>query len=392
MKRASLFLAAVVLVMAGVTASWAADPGVTPTTVRFGVIVDKTGPVAFLGQSMEKGTRAYINHINAQGGVHGRKIELLVETDDYTPAKTVAAAKKLVDRDEVFGFVANLGSAPTLAILDFIQERKIPLVGPASGAPAVFYPPKRYVFGSIGSFIGTGRIIADYAATEMGRSKPKIGIMYHDDEFGQGILNNLRAQLKDKHALDLAGEASVKRGAVDVSAQVLRLREAGSEIVVLAAPYGPAANFLKEAAKLAWKPTFILEQTAVDPKVVELAGPAAEGALITAKFEFTDSQTPAVLQAKKLVEQSYPGTALNNFVYWGYVPAVVLVEGLRRAGKDLTREGLTAALEGLKGFETGITPPINYSPESRVGHEGMFFGQIKDGKFVRTTPWKTFRQ
>ncbi len=392
MRGLRVFLAAVLLVMVGVAPAAAADPGVTPTSVRFGMIVDKTGPVAFLGQSMEKGTRAYINHINAQGGVHGRKIELIVETDDYTPAKTVAAAKKLVDRDQIFGFVANLGSAPTLAIMDFIQERKIPLVGPASGAPAVFYPPKRYIFGSIGSFIGTGRIIADYAATEMGKSKPKIGIMYHDDEFGQGILSNLRAQLKEKHGFDLASEASVKRGAVDVSAQVLKLREAGCEIVVLAAPYAPAASFLKEAAKLGWKPTFILEQTAVDPKLVELAGPAAEGALITAKFEFTDSKTPAVQEAKKLVEASYPGTALNNFVYWGYVPAVVLVEGLRRAGKDLTREGLTAALEGLHGFETGITPPINYSPTSRVGHEGMFFGRIKDGKFVRTTPWKTFRQ
>lgn len=392
MKRATAYLMAAMFVIAGAAHGWAADPGITPTSVRFGVIVDKTGPVAFLGQSMEKGTRAYINHVNAQGGVHGRKIELLVETDDYTPAKTVAAAKKLVDRDQVFGFVANLGSASTLAIVDLIQERRIPLVGPASGAPAVFYPPKKYIFGSIGSFIGTGRIIADYAATELGRSKPKIGIMYHDDEFGQGILQNLKAQLKDKHGIDLTSDASVKRGAADVSAQVLKLREAGCEVVILAAPYGPAASFLKEAAKLSWKPMFILEQTAVDPKLVELAGPAAEGAMITAKFEFTDAQVPGVLQARKLVEESYPGTVLNNFVYWGYVPAVVLVEGMRRAGKDLTREGLVAALEGLKGFETGITPPISYSPTTRVGHEGMFFGHIKDGKFVRTTPWKTYSQ
>ena len=133
-KEATIRYGLIVVLVAGLVgcANGEGIQGVTDDTIRVGMIVDLTGPVAFLGQEISAGAKLYFDHVNAQGGVHGRKLELFVEDDGYQPARTVAAYRKLVDLDEVFCFVGNLGTPTTHAIMPMLEREKIPLFGPTA--------------------------------------------------------------------------------------------------------------------------------------------------------------------------------------------------------------------------------------------------------------------
>ncbi|MCZ6632076.1 MAG: ABC transporter substrate-binding protein, partial [bacterium] len=173
------FLSLAVLLMAATPAS--SDPGVTDTSVKVGMIADLTGPIAFVGQEATAGARIYLQHINEQGGVHGRKIELIVEDDGYQPPRTIAAFRKLVDRDRIFCFVGNIGSPTTVATFPFVKRERIPLILPLSGATPMTTPPKRYVFGWDPSYAMHSWIIVKYIREIQKAPSARLAILYQDD-------------------------------------------------------------------------------------------------------------------------------------------------------------------------------------------------------------------
>ncbi len=163
-KEATIRYGLIILLIVGLVgcANGEGHQGVTDDTIRVGMITDLTGPVAFLGQEISAGAKLYFDHVNEQGGVHGRKIELIVEDDGYQPARTVAAYRKLVDLDDVFCFVGNLGTPTTLAIMPMLEREKIPLVGPVAFSSSIYTPPRRYVFASSMSYRMASWVMAEH--------------------------------------------------------------------------------------------------------------------------------------------------------------------------------------------------------------------------------------
>ena len=168
-------------------------PGVTDETIRVGMTADLTGPLAFLGQEMSAGAKLYLQHVNDQGGVHGRKIELIVEDDGYQPPRTVAAYRKLVDLDQVF-CLTSLGTAPTMALRPIVEREHVPIVPAVTFASVVYTPPSRYVFGLDPSYRMTSWILLHYLVTSLEATDARIGVIYQDDDLGNDGLAGLPMQ------------------------------------------------------------------------------------------------------------------------------------------------------------------------------------------------------
>ncbi len=368
-------------------------PGVTDDKILVGMTTDMTGPLAFVGQRASAGARLYFDHINAQGGVHGRQIELRVEDDGYSPPRAVAAVRKLLDRDNVFCFVGNLGTATTLATLPFIERERVPLILPLTLSSQMSTPAKRYVFALNPNYQVEAWLIAQYIAEVEQTAAPRLAVLYQDDDAGQDGLKGLR-QAAAHYGMPLIAEESYKRGAVDFSSQALNLRQADPTHVVLLTVYREAAAIMKEAHQAEWSPQFIGWVPCADDKTVELAGEAAEGFLGLHIIDFQGENEPMQLY-HKLRTQHSSDTRPGLYHAASYGAAQLLVEGLQRAGRELTREKLVEALETLDRWDGSVLPPFTYGPNLRGSLFTSAFitkADIQNKKLVRASDWLQFKQ
>ena len=383
-----LILSAILLISASIPTPAEDVPGVTDAKILVGMITDLTGPLAAIGQESSAGARLYLKHINAQGGVHGRKIELIVEDDSYKPPRTISAFRKLVDRDRIFCFVGNMGTATTMATFRLLERERIPLIGPITGASTMHTPPKRYVFSASPSYDIQSWIILKYILEGEKATACRLTTLYQDDDAGHDGLKGLR-QAAAHYGLPIVAEESYKRGAVDFSTQMLNLKREDPTHVILLSIYREAAALLKEARMADWRPRFIGWTPAADDKVVELAGEAAEGYMA---IQISDlwGDGEEVKRYRKLMKESTPDHRPAFYHSLGFWVAQALVEALTRAGRNLTREKLVEALESFRGWDKSVGSPLTYGPGLRGGEDTAAFlarADIEQKRMVRATDW-----
>jgi branched-chain amino acid transport system substrate-binding protein len=361
--------------------------GVTDDNIRVGMIVDLTGPLAFIGQEINAGAELYFQHVNEQGGVHGRKIELIVEDDGYQPPRTVAAYRKLVDVDGVFCLLGNIGTANTVAIMPMLDDEGIPLLGPNSFSSALYTPAHRYVFTIPVSYPAQSWLMAQRIAESPDAAEARLGVVYQDDDFGLDGLQGLR-EAAAHYGLTIVAEEAYQRGATDFSSIVLNLRRADPTHVILWTILRETAAVLQEAHELGWKPQFFGNNTAADDRLVGLAAEALtdENALFVTNW---DPSNPKMNTYLELLRTQAPDREPGYYHAAGFTEAHVLVEGLERAGRDLNREKLVEAEETFDGWDdNAFGMPFTYGPGLRGGLDiKMFFARpdVEQGKMVRVT-------
>jgi len=340
--------------------------GVSKKQIKIGVIGDLTGPAANVGAESAAATRVLFKHINEQGGIHGRNLKVYIQDNHYDPVKTVAALKYLVSRHDVFAIVNVLGSTPMMAVFPMIAEEKIPCLPQINVSSKMYDPPKRYIFtnttpGSEAAIVGLDYIVKDLKA-----KNPRLGIFYQDDEYGKnGLLGWKRAA--EHYGFKLVIAESFKRGSTDVSSQAVSLRRANPEYVFLTG-VGGTVLMLKEAKKLNWSPIFIGDKNLTHPKTIAIAGDAATGMCTVSDQAQGHESVPGVVELKKLNKKYLPKQEPTYANIWGWANTLILLEGLKRAGRDLTREGLVETLENFKNVSTkGLTGPVTYGPNDRKG-------------------------
>ena len=201
-----------------------------------------------------------------------QKIEWIVENDSYNPQQTVAVVKKLVDRDGVFAIVSTLGTVTNLAVLPFLAQRGVPIVNPAGGHTLLNKPTDKNVFGILPLSSEIGESMTDFAVTKLGAKR--VAIFFQNDQFGKDQRDGAVEALKN-HNLQSVAEASYVPSDVDVSAQVVALKQANPDAVILGIIPKHAALFVKEAQRLGWKPKIVGHNTVADPVVLDLAGAEA---------------------------------------------------------------------------------------------------------------------
>ena len=368
-------------------------PGVTETSIRLGMITDLTGPIAFLGQQLSAGAQLYLRHVNEQGGVHGRTLELLVEDDGYQPPRTIAAFRKLVDRDGIFCFFGSLGSSTTMATIPFLERERIPLVTPATFSSAISQPPRRYVFAADPINPVQSWIMVKYILEIEKAAAPRLAVVYQDDDYGRDGLKGLRVAAAH-YGVPLVAEEGYRRGTVDFSTQVLNLKRADPTHVILWTVYRGAAGVMREAHMVGWHPHFIGSNATADSKIVELAGEAAADflAVLGIAFGRADAAERHYLEVMKTYD---PEGQLSPYHALGYAQAQTMVEGLRRAGRDITREKLVEAMESFSGWSGSLFPPITYGPNVRGGASTAAFlvkADVAQKKLVPATDWIQFER
>jgi len=372
------------LLLALTLSAWPAaaqQPGVSDTEIVIGSSNSFSGPLAFTGEQITKfGVDLYFKVINDAGGIHGRKVRTVYYDDGYRPQDAVANTKKLVEQDRVFAIIIPQGSPPVVATLDYLEENKVPLLFPYQSSPVT--RGKRWVLQGMTLSDRSSKMMIDYLAGQ--RKIKKFAALYQDDEYGKSFLTAFEKDLA-RFGLKLVAAESVKRGVTDVSAQIAKLQAAKPEVTFLVLVPGPAAQALKERQKIGT--LMVSTGPLTDERYLALAGDAAEGVEGLSLWpDPVSSDLPGVKLYREHMQRYYPTNEVNRYSIAGYFAARLFAEGAKRAGRNLTRESLIAALESMKGYESGILPPITIGPDHETQKQG-FWVRVENGRFKPMTDW-----
>jgi len=367
-----------------------AEVGVTDDTILVGCSNSFSGPLVYPGtQLVNNGLEAYFAYVNDRGGVHGRKIITQYYDDGYKPQNAVANTKRLVEQDKVFAIVSSQGTGAVMATVKYLTQNKVPLIFPFQGVPI---KGQKTIFTSFTPYTNQSELVVTWLVKVKGFKR--IGILYQDDKYGYTFRDPAKKTLA-KFGLKLVAAESYKRGAKDLSAQVAKLRQAKLDACLLVATPPPGAAFLREAHKQGWKDTKIISSGPLtDEKYINLSGGVGEGIWGLSLWpDPVNSSDPAVVEYREVVEKygKDRDKTPNRYSLYGYYYAKLFVAGLQRAGRDLTRESYIAALEGIKGWKNGITPPVSFSETDHLAQNSGFMVEVQKGVFRPISGWITLK-
>ncbi len=362
----------------------ASDPGVSSSAILVGASLPESGPAAAYGV-IGTAEQAYFNYVNAHGGVFGRKLTLLIQDDGYDPSRTLVNVKNLVLSRNVFALLSVLGTANNEAALPFITRQRVPLVYPATGSSLMAKPFHRYLFPIQVTYTVEGKVLTDYAVQHL--HAKRIGVFYQNDDFGAEGLAAVNARAKQDGASVVDSEP-YQLTDTDLSPQALKLKAAKVDTVIIFAIPSPAATFIGTAARVGLRATMMSSSIAALGALLQALGPVGEGIYFTGYSPQPDSADPkAVFYRMVLKQYGDPTTTpLGVFTEAGVGAAEVFVEGLRRAGPNLTREGLIHALETFREYNGSLYPRITYTSTDHSGVRGAYIMRSHAGKFVQVTP------
>ncbi|MBZ0273104.1 ABC transporter substrate-binding protein [bacterium] len=356
--------------------------GVTDTEIRIGTWAPLTGPASPYG-ILAKSLEAYFAKINADGGIHGRTVNLIVRDDGYQPTRTLAAVKEMVEKDKVFCFASGVGTATGMAVRDFLDERKKVWVGPATGSSAWTDPVSKYRFAVYPTYTTEATLLTGYVVGQL--KKTKLAIFYQNDAFGKEGVDGIKTAASAAGA-EVIAEVAHEVTDTDLSSQALKLKQSGAEAVMLWSTTKAAATIVKECAKIKFKPQFASSSTVADPLMFALAGDAWNGTVLANWMPLPDEESPGMTWYREAIgtsESLKPG----NFTMASMALAEPLVEALRRAGRELTNEKLIDALHSLKDFDGMFVQNVSFSETDHQGVESIYVMQARDGKYVRIADW-----
>lgn len=348
------------------TLSWASDPGITDSSITLGMSVPLSGPNGAYGVDMRQTIQAYFEQVNKAGGINGRRLELIALDDGYETDRTVANTKILLNEKRAFALLSYYGSSPTTEAMNGVfGPARVPLVGTISGAASLREPISgnanaRYMFNVRASYADETEAIVNQLVSLGLKS---IAVFYQNDGFGKSGLEGVTAALQ-KHNLKPSAVSTVERNSVDVTKAVEPIAKANPQAVIMVTLYKPTAAFVKAMKKAGQAPMFMTLSPVGTEQLVQELGPDARGLGISQVVPYPwNDVVPIVRDYQRLTSKTNPPS------YYGmeaYLMARTMVEGLKRAGKDLSREKLTSTLESMGPVDFGGYR-VNYGSNSHLG-------------------------
>lgn len=391
--KISALTASVLAIVVGLASPAVAQPrvpGMTETEVVLGTSTPLSGPAAAWG-STARGMEAWAAHVNEQGGVHGRRIRLTIKDDAYVPGRAVANVTEM--KDSVFAVVGLLGTAIAAAAKDVAIGARLPLVAPFGNA-RIFTrePPERMQGVSVinSDYSPEGEFLATYAIRHL-RAK-KLAVFYQNDEYGRGGLDGVRKAIASSGGVQIAAEVSYEVSERALGTHALKLKESGADVVILYPTTTHGALIVKEMATHGYRPALMASFTLADPLMFALAGELWDGAYVDVAGQVGPLTAPEAARAIEILVRHAPSLKGKEYAgLYGAVSMMLAVEGLRRAGRELTRDRFIAALETVKDFRPeGIGAPITFSAARRHGLNAVMLMRAEKGRLVPVTGWQVF--
>ena len=339
------------------------DTGATDTEIKIGQTVPFSGPASAYA-TIGKAQAAYIKMINDQGGVNGRKINLIQYDDAYSPPKAVEQVRKLVESDEVLLTFQIIGTPSNAAVQKYLNANKVPQLFAATGA-SKFTDPKNFpwTLGFNPNYFVEGRIYGQYIIKNYPNAK--VGILYQNDDLGKDYLNGIKAGLGDKAGSMVVAEASYEVSDPTVDSQILKIRDAGADLFFSASTPKQAAQTIKKIAELNWHPVHILDINATSVgAVMKPAGLDASKGVISGNYgkdplDPTWKDDAGMKRYFDFMAKYYPdGDKDSSFNTYGYSTTQLLIHVLKQCGDDLTRENIMKQATSLKNVQLDLSLPV----------------------------------
>jgi ABC-type branched-subunit amino acid transport system substrate-binding protein len=338
-----------------------------------------TGPSAQLAAEFNLGARTYFQMVNENGGVHGRRIELKALDDGYDPNQTVKNTNELIEKERVLALFGYVGTSTTLAALPVATANQVPFIAPVSGAEALRRPFNRMVFNIRASYLDEAQYIVDQLTVS---SLKSIAVFYQNDAYGKAGLEAFTAAQRKHADVQLLGSATIERHSTDVAAQAKALLAMHAQAVMLISSYSSSAALIKEMKKNGYSGQFVSVSFVGGKALADELGSQGTGVMISEVTPFPWGESGQLQReyTKALHKANVPGASFGSME--GFLAAKVLVEGLQRAGRDVTRAKLVAALESMTNWDAGGVR-ISFSPDN---HNGSHFVEMTmigpAGRFV----------
>ncbi|NLY40601.1 MAG: ABC transporter substrate-binding protein [Desulfovibrionales bacterium] len=370
--------------------------GVTDTEVVFGSSLALQGHAGYLGQETLRGAMCYLRHVNEQGGVHGRMIRLITRDDSYDPPKCLDNTQRFLIDDQVFGLFCYVGTPTTVKILPLVEEAKVPLLGMFTGANALREPFMPYLINVRASYYQETGAAVEHLVNDL--KLRRIAVFYQYDAFGFDGLTGTELALK-RFGLEPVARTSYIRGSHDIHESLDRIRDSQAEAVVMIGTSDPCANFIRQSLEEDYAPIFymvsfvgakelsrnLIQSETSQAKVImsQVVPPPlhSDGTVAESAREFTE-----------LLDLYYKGDEPNFVGFEGYINAKVLVEGLRRAGRNLSRESFLAAIESMQDFSLGSDVHLSFGSVDHQGMDTVYFTLLHDGHFILLENWQDLRE
>lgn len=356
--------------------------GVSKNEVVVGMHTDLSGPAASYGVTSSNAVRLRFDEINAQGGVHGRKLKLIVEDHQYQVPRAVQAANKLINRDKIFLMAGALGTPMNNAVFPEQFKANVPNLSPLTAARSMAEPFHPLKFVTQSSYYDHVRVGLKYMVEKKGRKK--ICSLYQDTDFGKEIFDAVQDQAKAMN-MPVLETATNKPTDTDFTAQITKLRSAGCDVIGLGSIVRDAILPYGTARKMGWMDVdFVAQSASFDQIVASAPGGATEGLYVGAgtMMPYRDTASPVVAAWWDAYKAKY-GADPNIGAVYGQVIADLIIQALDKAGKDLTTEKFLAGLESIEGYRDIFGGPvISFSKTKHQGSNSAFLFQIKSGRFT----------
>ena len=357
----------------------ASAQGVSSDKIVLGQAAVFSGPAAQLGIQMRNGIQSYFALVNEKGGVNGRKLELVTEDDKYEAKEAPGASKKLIEEHKVFALLGYVGTPTGTEHIKVTAPAKVPLVGMFTGAEALRVPMSRYIFHVRASYYDETEKIVEQVVSIGGR---RIAVFYQNDAYGEAGRKGTELAL-ERRKMKIHSSGTVERNTVKVEDAAKVIHASQPDAVVMVSAYTSITAFVREMQKAGSGATFYNVSFVGSKALADALGKDGVGVAISQVVPFPwGTAVPVVKEYQQHAKRA--GFADYNFsALEGFLSAKVMVEGLRRAGKNPTREGLVDALEKMNDVDLGGFY-ISYSPKNHAGSKFVELTIIgRDGKFLR---------
>jgi branched-chain amino acid transport system substrate-binding protein len=373
-----------------------ATPGVTPTQITLGGTVPLSGPAAAYA-SVGRGADAYFKYVNSKGGVYGRKIVFKYDDDEFDVAKTILLTRQLVEQDNVLAIFDSVGTEHALAVRPYLNQLKVPQLFVGSGVSKLATQHKQYPWsmGYLPSFTGEGVIYGRYVAAH--QPKAHIAVLYENSDFGKDMLNGLRRGLGGK--AKIVGTQSYEIEDANVDSQLAKLKASGADTLMLFATPKFAVFGYVGAFRLGWHPHYYVTSVSISPDIMKIAKFGSSQKQVEGSVSIAFVKDPTAQQwardktvrlYKSILQRFLPGAKPDDvFNYYGMAVAYTMVDTLRKAGKNLTRDTVLRAATHLNETNPFLLPgvriktsPNDYYPMNKVklaryhGTHWQFFGKL----------------
>ena len=354
-----------------------------------------TGPASWVGLGGRDGALLAIDEINAAGGVNGRKIRMISYDDAAKPSEAEAVAKKMIESDKVFAILGGGVSSVAIVVGEIAHRAKVPYMNGSGASPKIIDAQSRWVFS--GATIDV-RDIAQNEAIFIGEylKVKKVAVMHATDEFSQTLTDAVIKAIKERYGIEVLTQQKYNPGDTDFSSQLLVIKQANPEHILLFGLYVEAARAIRQARELGIRTPFMGDTSMMNSGLLTIAGPAAEGLTVEyVPLYFNGNPHKDMVEFEARYKKKFPSYPVDrpNYVdVYNYGTMYALAEGMKRAGKDMTQKGLVEALETLKEFKASdswpnavhIIQPLTFT-ESHNGNRRLSFFKVVGGTFQPIT-------